>query len=135
MRVDYEYVSGILNRFLDSDSPVLYLSDLKKELTEDDNKLFFHLLILRDKSIITGSGTRGQTIGIQFNDNTNEYDYWLVALRLTAEGHDFADAITKPSIKEVVLDKFRNEGFSAVVDLSKRIALKQAERKLDDLLS
>lgn len=133
VRIDYEYLSGILNRFLDSDSPVLYLSSFRKELDEDANKLFFHLLILRDKAIVSGSGSPGQGIGIEFNDNTNEYDYWLVALRLTAEGHDFADAITKPNIKELVIDKFRNEGISAVVDLSKRIALKQAERKLDDL--
>jgi hypothetical protein len=49
---------------------------------------------------------------------------------ITSEGYDFAAALNKSNVLSVIKDKFQKEGLSAVIDISKKIAAKQATKLL-----
>ena len=90
---------------------------------------------MRDKGIVAGAGRNPSDIGIDFNSNTREYMISVLPWRLTAEGNEFASALSKPSIKKVIVDKFKEEGFTAVIDITKKLATKHAEKLLSEALN
>lgn len=134
MKIDYSYLSNILSKFLDSPDPNIDFHSFGEEIGKDSNKFFFHLIILADKGLVCSATKEPSNIGVRYNGNNGEYDYWITPLRLTAAGHDFADAITKPSINETIIGKFKDEGFSAVIDIAKKLALKRAEEMFEDVI-
>lgn len=133
MKPDYEYIIEILNVFIDSDKTNLRINDFDDCIKKDKNKFYFNILILQDKNILEGASD-SRNIGIEFNGNNDSYNTWSVPWRLTADGHDFAKNILKPEIKETILSKFKSEGFSAIIDITKKLALKRAEKLLADAL-
>jgi len=46
--------------------------------------------------------------------------------RITSKGYDFAAALNKLNVLSVIKDKFQKKGISVVIDISKKIAVKQA---------
>ena len=63
----------------------------------------------------------------------NIYSFFsILPWRLTADGHDFASAITKPSVLQVVQEKFKSDGLAIVIDVVKKIVEKQAEKLIGD---
>ena len=135
MRISYEYISQLLIKFLDSEKPHLNWRDFDNEINEDENLFFFHINILCDKEIIVGASSDPNNIGVIFNANSNSYNIWIAPIRLTAQGHDFADALAKPSIKELIVTKFKDEGLSAIINIAKSLAEKHAEKLLGDIVS
>jgi len=130
MRIDYEYISKILDVFLESNSPTVNWGSFSSlhEGEENEDKFVFHIKILQDKNLIA-SRTVTEDLGIK---NINgEYLISIVPWRLTSDGHDFASAITKPSVLSTIKDKFKKEGFSIIIDIAKIMAVKQAEKLLD----
>ncbi len=135
MRIDYNYISEILSVFLDSDEPVVWTLGFQNLISADESKFFFHLVILAEKGIISSALSGGGGIGIQYSGHSDEYNYSDIPLRLTADGHDFAGAITKPDVIEIIATRFKQEGLSAVVGLAKKIAVNKAEKVLEDVLA
>ena len=133
MKPDYEYIIEILNVFIDSDKTNLRINDFDDFRKKDKNKFYFNILILQDKNILEGASDP-RNIGIEFNGNNDSYDTWSVPWRLTADGQDFAKNILKPEIKETIISKFKSEGFSAIIDITKKLALKRTEKLLADVL-
>lgn len=80
------------------------------------------------------AGKNPREIGVSFNQNTNDYNYFSCPWRLTANGHDFAKAIVEPEIKDIIISKFKNEGWSAIIDVVKKMAIKRTEKLLDGVL-
>jgi hypothetical protein len=135
MRIDYEYIAKMLDVFLESELPNIDFNSFKNELDEDSNKFFFHLILLEEQGLVAGSSSDPSNIGVRFNGNTGDYMTWIAPLRLTSYGHEFADALAKPSVTEVIMDKFQKEGLSAVIDVAKKLAIKQTEKLLQDAIS
>lgn len=135
MKIDYQYISEILEVFIESSEPNVDINGFKQIWEDDENTFFFHILILIDKGIVAGAGRNSSDIGINFSSNTREYMVSVLPWRLTAEGNEFASALAKPSIKKVIIDKFKEEGFFAVIDISKKLATKQAEKLLSEVLN
>ena len=134
MKISYEYLAQILSKFLDSAEPHLNFKSFDDELHEIKSLFFFHILILQDKGLLIGATSDSTNIGVKFNANANVYEHWNTSIRLTAKGHDFAEALSKPSIKEVIVKKFKDEGLSAVIGISKSLAEKHAEKLLGELI-
>jgi len=129
MRIDYEYLGEIFNIFLESERPTANWNDFKDIIGDDEHKFVFHIEIMVDRFLIASTLENG-SIGIM---RTNSgYAVGIVEWRLTAEGHDFAAALTKPSILDTIKGKFQQEGLSAVIDIAKKIVSKQAERLLEE---
>jgi len=134
MKISYEYLAQILSKFLDSTEPHLNWKSFDNELHENEKLFFFHIFILQDKGLLIGATSDSTNIGVNFNANANVYQYWNTPIRLTAKGHDFAEALSKPSIKEVIVNKFKDEGLSAVIEISKSLAEKHAEKLLSEVI-
>jgi thiamine pyrophosphokinase len=56
MKPDYEYIIDILNIFIESEKPILYIGDFDSLREEDNNKFCFNILIMKDKGILEGGG-------------------------------------------------------------------------------
>ncbi|WP_414432642.1 hypothetical protein [Alcanivorax sp. IL2] len=128
MRIDYEYIEKILEVFLDSEIPTVNWRDFDNLRGGNDHKFVFHIEIMVDKGLIASTLENG-SIGIR--RTAHDYTISIVNWRLTAEGHDFASAITKPSVLAQIKERFQREGLSVVIELSKKIVEKQAEKVLE----
>ncbi len=133
MRISYEYLAQILSKFLDSTEPHLNWENFDDEIQKDESLFFFHIFILRDKGLLLGATRNPTDIGVEFNGNANTYMTWITPIRLSADGHDFAEALSKPSIKEVIVEKFKDEGPSAVIGIAKSLLEKHAEKLLSGI--
>ncbi|AAZ27648.1 DUF2513 domain-containing protein [Colwellia psychrerythraea] len=130
MRIDYEFIEQILEVFLNSDSPIVNWQNFDDL---DSDKFVFHMEIMADKNLVVGINITGDLCLRNFSKGYPDgYNIILVDWRLTADGHDFAAALTKPDILLTIKDKFRKEGLSAVIDVSKKIASKQVLKLLDE---
>ncbi len=134
MKISYDYLSDILSKFLSDREPHLTWTSFSEEIKNDEKMFFFHIFILWDKGLIVGVSDPNN-IGVSFNSPTNTYETWNTPIRLTALGHDFAEALVKPSIKEVIVDKFKNEGPSLVIEMTKVLTTKYAEKLLEKIIS
>ena len=83
MKIDYQYISNLLEVFIESPEPNIDINAFKQVWEGDENTFFFHVLILRDKGIVAGAGRNPSDIGIDFNSNTREYMVSVLPWRLT----------------------------------------------------
>jgi hypothetical protein len=134
MKPDYEYIIDILDVFIQSDKPNVRIGEFDSLRDEDENKFYFNILILQDKGIMEGSGKNPREIGLNFNPNADVYMVSSYPWRLTANGHDFAKDIVKPQIKDTIISKFKYEGFSAIIDITKKLAIQRTEKLLNGIL-
>jgi hypothetical protein len=132
MRIDYEYMSKILDVFLEASTPTVTWDDfepLREGSDEGEHRFVFHIEILADKGLVVG-GLDDGSIGIQ--RNSGEYLVSVIPWRLTADGHDFAAALVKPGILDRIKEKFQKEALSTVIEIAKKLAEKQAEKLLGE---
>jgi hypothetical protein len=129
LKIDYEYVEKILESFLENDLPTLDWKSFEELRGDDEHKFVFHIEIMVDKGLIIGALKDG-SIGI--SRAYNDYIISVIPWRLTSDGHDFANALTKPSVLSTIQEKFKEEGLSAVIGISKKIAEKQALKLLEE---
>ncbi len=108
MRIDYEYLQKILDVFLESELPTVTWNSFPKELVEDEHKMVFHLEILFDKGVIQSLHEYGKS-GIHRSTHSDEYTISISDWRLTADGHDFASALSKPDVISEISSKFREQ--------------------------
>ena len=134
MKLDHEYIIEILNECLEHNEPNIRIGHFNRFREDDENKFYFHILIMQDKGILQGSGQNPREMGINFNSNSDTYTISELPWRLTANGHDFAKNAVKPSIRKAITSKFKEEGLGAVIDITKKLATKQAEKILDGVL-
>ena len=129
MRIDYDYLKDILDVFLTCELPTVDWSSFTSLRKTDEHKFVFHIEILVDKGLIEGA-LKDRSIGI--SRTFDDYAVSVIPWRLTADGHDFAVSITKPSVLATIKEKFKSEGLSVVIDIAKKIAEKQAEKLLGE---
>jgi len=132
MRIDYKYLNQILENFLEATSPNLSWKEFEEFHTSDADKFVFHMRILNDRQLVVPLRDV-DTLGI-LEDYPGEYHVSVIPWRLSADGHDFAAALSKPEILSAILTKFKDEGIGAVVGVAKALAEKQIEKliSLDD---
>lgn len=129
MQIDYEYLKELLDVFLKSEEPTVNWKSFESLRNGDKNKLVFHIKILEDKKLIEGA-LREKSLGIIKDFNSSKYIISVVPWRLTADGHDFAVSLNKPTVLTTIKEKFQTEGLSVVIDVVKTIVSKQAEKLL-----
>ena len=135
MRIDAEYIKLLLDVFLNSPKPTADLKDfpmldLKGDVNDDVHKFVFHMEILEDQGFIEPA-INTSSIGIKRISHT--YSWSVIPLRLTASGHDFASALSKPGIIEELRSKFKDAGPGETVKAVFGLATKAFDRKLRDL--
>ena len=133
MKLDYEFINEILINFVESEKSTVSVDDFIELYEKDSQKLAHHLILMKEKKLITGAFSHGK-LGIELEfDEQGRYEFTSgMPWRITSEGYDFALALNKPDVLTIIKDRFQREGLSAVIDITKKIAVKQATKLLDE---
>lgn len=130
MRIDYDYIEVMLNRVLDHPEAQFDLK-LFGDLWDEESKkvtFIFHLEILDDLNIIENTTGTG---GLGVIRSKNEVSIGsMFPLRLTANGHDFAAALTKAGVLETLKTTFKDAGPSEMIKATFGMASKIAEAQI-----
>jgi hypothetical protein len=134
MKLDYELINEILTVFVESEQSTVDVDSFVELYEKDKQKLAHHLIIMEEKNLVIGAfANRKMGIDIEYDGHKDCYEFTSgMPWRITSNGHDFAAALNKPNILEAIKDKFQKEGISVVIDIAKKIAVKQATKLLDE---
>lgn len=134
MKLNYELINEILIKFVESEQSTVDVDYFVDLYEKDSQQLAHHLIIMEEKRLITGAFSHGRLgISLEYLDGQDVYKFTSgMPWRITSEGYDFAAALSKPNVLSVIKAKFQKEGLSAVIDIAKKIAVKQATKLLDE---
>jgi hypothetical protein len=99
VRPDPDYLKELLTAFQDASSPTTDILELKQAGFdyENDPRFELHLFLLADQGFVT-SARRDGSLGME--RSTDGFVQWsVIALRLTASGNEFADALRNNKIR------------------------------------
>ncbi|WJV61368.1 DUF2513 domain-containing protein [Pectobacteriaceae bacterium C52] len=133
MKIDHEYLKGLLEAFEASGEPQTDINKLKRAGYDyGTNEFLFHMRLLDDRNLI--ARTDG-TFGIGFSEAADDDGSWSVLpLRLTASGHDFLEAIRNKEVWNTVKTGFKDASIGTIVDASKRLFDGYIQKKIDNIL-
>ncbi len=134
MKIDSEYMKGLLDAFEASDTPLTDIHKLQEAgYSYEDDIFVFHMDILLDKGLIESKSTSG---GIGYGLTGNGGRFWsVVPLRLTAQGHDFIDSLNEPDVWENIQKNFKDSSIDTIKSVAKDLAKGFAKKKVTELLS
>ena len=121
------HLKKLLNVFLDSEKHFADLSSFKENDIEIDDEFLFHMQILEDQNFIKAYNEEnflGYNVALGGN-----FEWFSQILRLTASGHEFADALNKKEIFEVLSKEFKNSSVATLVTVSKELMLAFAKEQ------
>ncbi|WP_182629617.1 DUF2513 domain-containing protein [Pantoea hericii] len=131
MKINQQYLKDLLIAFEDNEGPQTNILELQEAGFDFSEQLFiFHMRLLDDKNLI--ARIDGEP-GFGFYTGADDSGSWAVLpLRLTAQGHDFIQALRQKEVWNSVKENFKDVGMSTLIDVSKELAkgfaLKQAKR-------
>lgn len=133
MKIDHEYLKGLLTAFEESDEPHTDIKKLQQAGYDYRTYEFlFHMRLLDDQNLV--ARTDGKH-GIGFFESADGGGTWSVlSLRLTADGHDFLEALRNKEVWNTVKVSFKDAGIVMLVDVSKRLLEGFVQKKIDNIL-
>jgi hypothetical protein len=123
MRPDPDYLKELLLAFQNASEPTIDIRGLARAgLSHADPKFELHLLLLRDDGYITDDrdGNLGMLRGA---DRTVQWS--VIPLRLTASGHQFAEALGSSKVLATLKEKFVGASISTLQQVA--VALFKSE--------
>ncbi|EGQ8107535.1 hypothetical protein CGH72_23105 [Vibrio parahaemolyticus] len=139
--IDYGYIKEVLEEIKQGQSPYVQSGDLfKKHLNVDDSysqKFVFHWHLIVENGFISTNTSSIYDLKesglIPSPQNPMHFMINGKPIRLTTIGVEFLQSLNEPKVLEVIQDKFKNEGLSAVFDISKQLTMKILNKKLDSI--
>ncbi len=130
MRIDLEYIATILNVFIASETAHITIYDIENSgvAVYDENhkglnqKFVFHAQLLVENSLVSDSALRSDslnTFGITLQKNS--FSVMPKDIRLTQQGHDFANALANKEVRSTLTDKFKDAPFQLLFSASQKI--------------
>ncbi len=130
MKIDHEYLKGLLEAFECSDKPetdIQKLHDLG--FSYQTPEFLFHMRLLDDRNLI--ARTDGDS-GFGFFESADDGGSWaLLPLRLTANGHDFLEAIRNKEVWKALKTGFKDASIGTLVTVSKELFNRMLAKQLD----
>jgi hypothetical protein len=112
MTPDPEYLKGLLTAFRDSPEPTTDIEELAEAgFSYADSSFFFHMLLLRDQGFVTDDDDN--SLGIDRGAG-GDVQWSVIPLRLTAGGHEFADALGNNKVMAVIKKSFAGVSISTM---------------------
>ncbi|HGE6134117.1 hypothetical protein ACRTC8_17510 [Vibrio cholerae] len=141
MDIDYGYIKELLEEIKQWQSPYVKSGDFfHKHLNVDENyshKFIFHWHLIVENGFISTNTSSIYDLKesglIPSLQNPMHFTINSKPIRLTTIGIEFLQSLNSPKVLEVIQDKFKNEGLSAVFDISKQLAMKILNKKLDGI--
>ena len=134
MKVNNEYMKGLLDAFESSETPLTDIYVLKdKGFSYEEDIFVFHMDILLDKGFIE---SKSNTNGIGYRLMSDRSKVWsVIPLRLTAQGHEFIDSLNEPDVWENIQKNFKDSSIDTIKSVSKDLAIGFAKKKVTELLT
>lgn len=133
MKIDHAYLKGLLEAFEASDKPQTNINEIASQGFDYRADVFiFHMRLLNDMKLmsqVNGSPGFGLTV------SADGYPSWsVVPLRLTANGHDFLEALRNKEVWNTVKTGFKDASIGTLVGVSRRLLDGYIQKKIDGIL-
>jgi hypothetical protein len=117
MKPDAEYLKQLLTAFRDAPNPTTDIKELEcAGLSLDDPKFEFHMMLLQDGRFIESESSAG---GIGLSKSADGLIQWsVIPLRLTASGHEFAEAMGSSKALQTLKKSFVGASISTMRDVA-----------------
>ncbi|MGF1903398.1 hypothetical protein [Aliivibrio sifiae] len=141
MDIDYNYIKNILEFIKDGQTPYIDSSVVYKKYLDADeesacNFIFHWHLIIENSLISTNTQAIYELKGSGLHPSPQypmSFSRDEKRLRLTNLGIEFLSSLQEPKILDVIVQRFKHEGFSAVFEVSKQLGMKVINKKLEDI--
>ncbi|MBJ9325805.1 DUF2513 domain-containing protein [Citrobacter amalonaticus] len=132
MKIDQDYLKGLLEAFEASDTPDTDILKLNEQGFNCETDTFvFHMRLLEDRRLITR--TDGKS-GFGAVESLDGMTHWAVMpLRLTAHGHDFLDAIRNQEVWATLKTGFKDASMGTLITVSKELFNRALSKQLDKI--
>ena len=133
MKVDHDYLKNMLEKMEGINAPIFNINDLKNAgLNYDDDNFIFHMAILSDYGLIERDDREA---GFGLFRGSDGYVSWAaIPLRLTAQGHQFIEALHNKEVWTTIKKEFRDAGIKTLWDVSKSLLEGFAKKRVEELL-
>ncbi len=133
MKIDLDYLKGLLEAFEASSEPTTDIEQLKDAGFDYNDKLFiFHMRILADRNLVEqpdGEFGFGAILGVD-----GQISWSVLPLRLTSAGHEFVAALKNKEVWEKIKTNFKDGSINTILDISKRLLEAYSIKKLGQLI-
>lgn len=133
MKIDREYLKGLLEAFESSDNPTTDIRELQlKGFSTQESNFLFHLQILGDQGLVQ----RENGGGLGYTKGADGFVSWsVVPLRLTSQGHDFIEALRNSEVWVTIKKEFKDASLGTLLHISKELLEGYTKKKVISLLS
>jgi hypothetical protein len=117
MKPDIEYLKQLLTAFQGATNPSTDIRELEDAgLSIDDPKFEFHMMLLQDGRFVESESGAG---GIGLSKSADGSIEWsVIPLRLTASGHEFAEAMGNSKVLQTLKKSFLGASISTMRDVA-----------------
>ncbi len=130
MKIDQDYLKGLLEAFEASETPITDIMKLEElGFDYEEHKFVFHMRLLDDKNLISQSDGTSGFGAVESMDG--EVHWAVVPLRLTAGGHDFLDALRNKEVWATVKTGFKDASIGTLVSVSKKLLDRALQKQLN----
>jgi len=143
MKIDIDYISRLLNVFLEAQTSHISILDFPKAdipiETEDElvnEEFLFHIQIALENGLMSDRDMKIdglKTIGLHLMGNGG-LTIAIKPIRLTQKGHDFALALQNKEVLTRLKTELKNAPFKTLFDGSQKLLEHFLTKKLDKLL-
>ena len=133
MKIDPDYLKGLLEAFEASPEPTTDIEQLKDAGFDYNNKLFiFHMRILADRNLVEQPDGE---LGFGAISGADGHISWSVLpLRLTSAGHELVSALRNKEVWETIKTNFKDGSINTLLDISKKLLEAYTTKKLEQIL-
>ena len=124
MKPDPEYLKQLLTAFQDAPNPTTDITELEGAgLSRDDPQFEFHMMLLHDGGFVESESKAG---GMGLSKSADGSIEWsVIPLRLTASGHEFAEAMGNNNVLRTLKKSFVGASITTMRDVA--VAIIKAE--------
>lgn len=132
MKIDQDYLKGLLGAFEASDTPDTDVARLLEQGFDCKTDTFiFHMRLLEDRGLMTRVDGDAGFGAIQSLDGKTHWA--IIPLRLTALGHDFLDALRNQEVWETLKTGFKDASMGTLMTVSKELFNRALAKQLDKI--
>ena len=131
MKIDQNYLKGLLEAFQAAEHPTTDIDQLKAQgFDYEEDRFIFHLQILNDENLVEGENS----YHLGMKKGADGHVCWsLVPLRLTAQGHSFIEALQNDDVWTSIKSGFKNASIETLVNVSKNLMEGFLKKKINEL--
>lgn len=143
MKIDHDYLKSLLQLFEDSDKSVTTYIDLcdrgfvqDQDSDEENEKLVFHMEILADQNFISRTDDKDvqgeKRIG--YLRSSGQGMWSVMPLRLTAQGHEFLEAIKNETVWKKLKKNFKDASIITLARIAPQLLNDTIQNQVKGLL-